>query len=33
MKKPISAILVKVKVDMLGLIVHDALNISKNKQC
>ena len=28
MNKPISAIFVKVKVDMLGLIVHDSLNIT-----
>ena len=33
MNKPISAIFVKVKVDMLGFIVHDSLNIAKNKQC
>ena len=28
MNKPISAIFVKVKVDMLGLIVHDSLDIT-----
>ena len=28
MNKPISTIFVKVKVDMLGLIVHDSLNIT-----
>ena len=33
MNKPKSAIFVKVKVDMLGLIVHDSLNITKNKEC
>ena len=33
MDKPISAIFVKVKVAMVGLIVHDSLNIAKNKQC